>query len=186
MTLYVRAWHGPDKPTGTFSKTVIFFLKGKLVALWNSLIFFIWQRKYNDISGWGVIWTSLFSFFTYVLHKTTGINSIFDNIILRSFQININNVACADPGGGGVRPWFSAWCHPFMWRRRRRNGAVLRMRPGKPRPRVTADLCGKIKSPSCSKALHLSILGHKKNYRGSLIYRVIFLQPTQREITPRP
>jgi hypothetical protein len=42
------------------------------------------------------------------------------------------------------------------------------MRPGKPRPRVTADLCGKIKILSCSKALDLSIL---KNYTGSLIYR---------------
>jgi hypothetical protein len=44
------------------------------------------------------------------------------------------------------------------------------MRPGKPRPRVTADLCGKIKIPFCSKDLDLSILGHKK------IQRIINLQ----------
>jgi hypothetical protein len=136
--------------------------------------------------------------------------------------------------GGGGCPWFSAWCHPFMWRRRRLNGAALRMRPWKPRPCVTAGLCGKIKIPSRSKALDLLIQWHKKWHRiinlqahfftsyternypkainfmekgvtflcrmlnvgayfyvekwppGSLFYGIIFLQPTQRKMTPRP
>jgi hypothetical protein len=42
--------------------------------------------------------------------------------------------------------------HPFVCRKRRLNGRpVLRMRPEKPRPRVSR--CGTIKIPPCSKAL---------------------------------
>jgi hypothetical protein len=42
--------------------------------------------------------------------------------------------------------------HPLVCRKRRLNRAVLRMRPEKPRSRVTAR-CGTIKIPPCSKAL---------------------------------
>jgi hypothetical protein len=42
--------------------------------------------------------------------------------------------------------------HPFVCHTRRLNGAVLQMRPEKPRPRVTAGVAQK-KTPPCSKAL---------------------------------
>jgi hypothetical protein len=46
--------------------------------------------------------------------------------------------------------------HPLMCRKRRLNGAVLRMRPEKPRPR------GTIKIPPCSKALSAE---HRPKFR---------------------
>jgi hypothetical protein len=42
--------------------------------------------------------------------------------------------------------------HPLLCRKRRLNGAVLRMRPGKPEAPCHSR-CGPIKIPPCSKAL---------------------------------
>jgi hypothetical protein len=42
---------------------------------------------------------------------------------------------------------------PVVCRMRWLNGLVFRMRPEKPRPCVTAGVCGTIKIPPCSKAL---------------------------------